>query len=148
MFAVIIGSGSSNPMTSLNNSRDSFVFTLQVFYCSDRKNGSYISVYASTSERNETPSTDDNMAPADFKQTGQQVATSHTSSRNYFALSLRQITCKIFKDSVSTTTIIQNIFLFWLSHYYYFLLSSKLTVSTTNHTSCIRRVRKIAKRDY
>jgi hypothetical protein len=51
MFAVIKGSGASNPMTSLNNSRDSFVFTLQVSFCSDRKNRSCISVYAAISEK-------------------------------------------------------------------------------------------------
>jgi len=118
MFAVIIGSGASNPMTSLNNSTDSFVFTLQVFFCSDRKNRSYISVYAAISERNEMPSTDDNMAPADFKLTGQQVATPHTLPRDHFALLLRQIICKIFKDSISTATNIYNIFFLKLSHCY------------------------------
>jgi len=118
MFAVIIGSGASNPMTSLNNSRDSFVFTLQVSFCSDRKNRSYISVYAAISERDETPSTDDNMAPADFKLTGRQVATPHTLSRDHFALLLRQIICKIFKDSVSTTMNIYNMFFLSISHYY------------------------------
>jgi len=51
MFAVIKGSGASNPMASLNNSRDSFVFTLQVSFCSDRKNRSCISVYAAISEK-------------------------------------------------------------------------------------------------
>ena len=118
MFAVIIGSGGRNPMTSLNNSRDSFVFTLQVSFCSDRKNRSCISVYAAICQRNETPSTDDNMAPADFTLTGQQVATPLTLSRDHFALLLRQIICKIFKDSVSKTTNIYNIFFLRLSHCY------------------------------
>jgi len=118
MFAVIIGSGASNPMTSFNNSRDSFVFTLQVSFCSDRKNRSCVSVYAAICEWNETPSTDDNMAPADLKLTGQQVATPHKLSRDHFALLLRQIICKIFEDSVSTTTNIYNVFFLRLSHYY------------------------------
>ena len=118
MFAVIIGSGASNPMTSLNDSTDSFVFTLQVSFCSDGKNRSCISVYAAICEWNETPSTDDNMAPADFKVTGQQAATPHTLSRDHFAVLLRHIICKNFKDSVSTTTNIYNIFFLRLSRYY------------------------------
>ena len=107
MFALIIESGASNPMTSLNNSRDSFVFTLQVSFCSDRKNGSYISVYASICGRNETPSTDDNMAPADFNLTGQQVANPHALSWDHFALLLRQIICKIFKDCINSSEYLQ-----------------------------------------
>jgi hypothetical protein len=51
MFAVIKRSGVSNPTTSLNNSRDSFVFTVQVSFCSDRKNRSCISVHAAISKK-------------------------------------------------------------------------------------------------
>ena len=95
MFAIITGSGASYPMTSLNNSRESFVFTLQVSFSSDRKNRSCISVYAAICERKETLSTDDNMAPADFKLTGKQVATPQTITRNHYALLLSEIICKI-----------------------------------------------------
>jgi len=69
-------------------------------------------------KRNETPSTDDNMAPADFKLTGRQVATPHKLSRDQYALLLRQIVYKMFKGSVSTITNIYNVFFLRLSHYY------------------------------